>query len=53
MNRRAFLFAGLAAGSWPRALRYVLAQVPRKSGPPRFLIVQEGRTLADLKQYLE
>ena len=52
--------------SWPRALRAVLAQVPRKSGTPRFLIVQEGRivsnqlgasawavTLADLKQYLE
>jgi hypothetical protein len=52
--------------SWPRALRAVLAQVPRKSGTPRFLIVQEGRivsnqlgasawaaTMADLKQYLE
>lgn len=52
--------------SWPRALRPVLAQVPRKSGTPRFLIVQDGRivsnqlgasawaaTLADLKQYLE
>lgn len=52
--------------SWPRALRYVLAQVPRKSGTPRFLIVNEGRivsnqlgasawtaTLADLKQYVE
>jgi len=52
--------------SWPRALRPVLAQVPRKSGTPRFLIVQEGRivsnqlgasawaaTMADLKQYLE
>lgn len=52
--------------SWPRALRPVLAQVPRKSGTPRFLIVQKGRivsnhvglsawasTLTDLKQYLE
>jgi hypothetical protein len=52
--------------SWPRALRPVLAQVPRKSGTPRFLIVQEGRivsnqlglsawasTLADLKQLVE
>jgi len=52
--------------SWPRGLRSVLAQVPRKSGTPRFLIVQEGRivsnqlglsawasTLTDLKQYLE
>jgi hypothetical protein len=52
--------------SWPRALRPVLAQVPRKSGTPRFLIVQDGRivsnqlgasawaaTMADLKQYLE
>jgi len=52
--------------SWPRALRAVLAQVPRKSGTPRFLVVQDGRivanhlglsawasTLADLKQYLE
>jgi hypothetical protein len=52
--------------SWPRALRAVLAQVPRKSGTPRFLIVQEGRIvsnhlgasawaniLVDLKQYLE
>jgi hypothetical protein len=52
--------------SWPRGLRAVLAQVPRKSGTPRFLIVQDGRivsnqlglsawanTLTDLKQYLE
>ena len=52
--------------SWPRALRPVLEQVPRKSGTPRFLIVHESRivsnqlgnsawmnTLADLKQYLE
>lgn len=52
--------------SWPRALRPVLAQVPRKSGTPRFLIVHEGRivsnqlglsawanTLSDLKQLVE
>jgi hypothetical protein len=52
--------------NWPRALRPILAQVPHKSGTPRFLIVQEGRivsnqlgasawaaTMADLKQYLE
>lgn len=52
--------------SWPRALRPVLAQVPRKSGTPRFLIVQDGKIvsnqlglsawtsmLADLNQYLE
>lgn len=52
--------------NWPRALRPVLQQVPRKSGTPRFLIVQDGKivsnqlglsawtsTLADLKQYLE
>jgi hypothetical protein len=51
---------------WPRGLRAVLAQVPRKSGTPRFLIVNDGKivsnhlgvsswlkTLADLKQYLE
>ena len=54
------------ARSWPRALRPVLAQVPSKSGTPRFLIVQEGRivsnqlglsawasTLADLRQIME
>jgi hypothetical protein len=52
--------------SWPRALRPVLGQVPRKSGTPRFLIVQEGRivsnqlglsawasTLADLRELVE
>ncbi|WP_428667993.1 hypothetical protein [Reyranella sp.] len=52
--------------SWPRGLRAVLAQVPHKSGTPRFLIVQDGRivsnqlgvsawtsTLADLKQLME
>jgi hypothetical protein len=54
------------ARSWPRALRPVLAQVPSKSGTPRFLIVQDGRivsnqlglsawagTLADLRQIVE
>jgi hypothetical protein len=52
--------------NWPRGLRAILAQVPRKSGTPRFLIVQVGRivsnqlgvsawtsTLADLKQLVE
>lgn len=51
--------------NWPRALRPILAQVPRKSGTPRFLIVRDGQivsnqvglsgwqaTLAELKQYL-
>ncbi|HSI02642.1 MAG TPA: hypothetical protein VLA02_18715 [Reyranella sp.] len=28
--------------NWPRALRPVLAQVARKSGTPRFLIVKDG-----------
>jgi hypothetical protein len=28
--------------NWPRALRAVLTQVPRKSGTPRFLIVKDG-----------
>ncbi len=50
---------------WPEALRGVLAQVPRKSGTPRFLIVTDGRivsnevgvskwlrTMADLKKLL-
>jgi hypothetical protein len=50
---------------WPDALRPVLAQVPRKSGTPRFLIVRDGRiesncfggskweqTMADLKKLL-
>lgn len=52
--------------SWPRGLRPILAQIPRRSGTPRFLIVRDGRivsnqlgvsawasTLKDLKQYLE
>jgi len=52
--------------SWPRGLRAILAQVPSKSGTPRFLIVQDGKivsnqlgvsawtsTLADLKQLVE
>ena len=32
---------------WPEALRPVLAQVPRKSGTPRFLIVEEGRIVSN------
>ncbi|HTR86460.1 MAG TPA: hypothetical protein VMI56_18405 [Reyranella sp.] len=28
---------------WPGDLREVLAQIPRKSGTPRFLIVKDGR----------
>ena len=52
--------------NWPRALRPVLAQIPRKSGTPRFLIVSSGqivsnqlgisswqKILVDLKQYVE
>jgi hypothetical protein len=51
---------------WPEPLRPVLAQVPRKSGTPRFLIVKDGRivsnefgvskwenTLIELKHILE
>ena len=51
---------------WPEALRPVLAQVPRKSGTPRFLIVKDGaivsnefgvskweNTLTELKHILE
>jgi hypothetical protein len=50
---------------WPADLRPVLAQLPRKSGTPRFLIVRDGTvvsnefgtgrwvaTLADLKKQL-
>ena len=33
--------------SWPRALRVVLAQVPHKSGTPRFLIVEDGRIVSN------
>ncbi|MBN9086050.1 MAG: hypothetical protein J0J01_04000 [Reyranella sp.] len=32
---------------WPEALRPVLAQVPRKSGTPRFLIVDNGRIVSN------
>jgi hypothetical protein len=32
---------------WPEALRPVLAQVPRKSGIPRFLIVADGRIVSN------
>jgi hypothetical protein len=51
---------------WPVDLRPVLAQIPRKSGTPRFLIVKDGQvvsnefggsrwaaTMADLKKLLE
>ena len=50
---------------WPAELRPVLAELPRKTGTPRFLIVRDGKvvsnefgtgrwaaTLADLKQQL-
>ena len=50
---------------WPADLRPVLAQLPRKSGTPRFLIVRDGKivsnefgtggwapTVADLKKEL-
>ncbi|HSS83488.1 MAG TPA: hypothetical protein VLL30_06880 [Reyranella sp.] len=50
---------------WPADLRPVLAQIPRKSGTPRFLIVRDGKlvsnefgtgrwaaTVADLKKEL-
>jgi hypothetical protein len=32
---------------WPEALRPVLAQVPHKSGAPRFLIVADGRIVSN------
>jgi hypothetical protein len=32
---------------WPGELRQVLAQVPRKSGTPRFLIVKDGRVVSN------
>jgi hypothetical protein len=51
---------------WPAGLRPVLAQLPRKNGTPRFLIVKDGKvvsngfgtgrwatTMADLKTLLE
>ncbi len=50
---------------WPAELRPVLAQLPRKNGTPRFLIVRDGRivsnrfgtgqwatTMADLHKFL-
>jgi hypothetical protein len=50
---------------WPAELRPVLAEVPRKTGTPRFLIVRDGKilsnefgtgrwtsTMADLKKQL-
>ncbi|MGZ3338869.1 MAG: hypothetical protein ACXWLB_12575 [Reyranella sp.] len=32
---------------WPDGLRPVLAQLPRKSGTPRFLIVRDGRVVSN------
>jgi hypothetical protein len=32
---------------WPADLRPVLAQIPRKSGTPRFLIVRDGKLVAN------
>ena len=32
---------------WPAALQPVLAQVPRRSGTPRFLIVADGRIVSN------
>jgi hypothetical protein len=32
---------------WPQALRPVLAQVPYKSGTPRFLVVRDGRIVSN------
>jgi hypothetical protein len=32
---------------WPVDLRPVLAQIPRKSGTPRFLIVRDGKLVAN------
>jgi hypothetical protein len=32
---------------WPEALRPVLAQVPHRSGAPRFLIVSDGRIVSN------
>jgi len=50
---------------WPAELRPVLAQLPRRNGTPRFLIVRDGRivsngfgtgqwatTMADLRRFL-
>jgi hypothetical protein len=32
---------------WPADLRPVLAQLPRKSGTPRFLIVSDGKVVSN------
>ena len=32
---------------WPEELRPVLASLPRKSGTPRFLVVRDGRVIAN------
>ena len=32
---------------WPAELRPVLAELPRKTGTPRFLIVRDGKVLAN------
>ena len=32
---------------WPEDVRPVLAQVPRKSGTPRFLVVKDGKLVAN------
>ena len=32
---------------WPEEMRPVLAQVPRKSGTPRFLVVKNGKLIAN------
>jgi hypothetical protein len=32
---------------WPADLRPVLAQIPRKSGTPRFLVVRNGKLVAN------
>ena len=32
---------------WPAELRPVLAELPRKTGTPRFLIVRDGKVLSN------
>jgi hypothetical protein len=32
---------------WPAELKPVLAQLPRKSGTPRFLIIQDGKVVSN------
>jgi len=32
---------------WPGALRPILDQLPRKSGTPRFVIVRDGKVVAN------